>query len=230
MPTAQRSAIDLLSDARRSVLQALKRFRWATIPTLAQSLAISTEAVRQHLTYLQREGWITSNCAPDSDDDRVPGRPPAEYCLTPAADDLFPKDYAGLAVQLFDAIDDPDRKLAEITDERVAALEERRADLRSIYRRDDPYVEIEKDETGYRLIEWNCPYLQFASEKPLFCSTTVSALRRLLKREVVREERFQDGDGRCVFHIYEDAPIGRAREVRRFEKEPPKDARPRPKH
>src|SRR5918911_2348008 len=113
------SPIDLLSDSRRSLLQALKRAGWATIPALAQTLSISTEAVRQQLSYLQREGWIKTNCAPDADDERVPGRPPVEYCLTPAADDLFPKDYATLAVTLFDALGKPERELAEITDARV---------------------------------------------------------------------------------------------------------------
>jgi predicted ArsR family transcriptional regulator len=232
-PHPQPSAIDLLTDSRRSLIQALKRTGWATIPALAQMLSISTEAVRQQLSYLQREGWITTDCAPDADDERVPGRPPVEYCLTPAADDLFPKDYATLAVTLFDALGRPERELAEITDERVASmqlalLERGPAALRSIYRPDDPYTDIDEDAAGFRLIERNCPYLQFATERPLFCSTTVSALRRLTKREVVREERFQDGDGRCVFHVFANAPIGRAREERRFEAEPAKNKQPDP--
>ena len=99
--------------------------------------------------------------------------------------------------------------------------------LRSIYIEDDPYTEIEKSERGYRLVERNCPYLQFASERPLFCSTSVSALRRVTGREVIREQRFQDGDGRCVFHVYADSPVAGARKTRRFEEEPAKDTIPR---
>jgi predicted ArsR family transcriptional regulator len=76
------------------------------------------------------------------------------------------------------------------------------------------------------LIERNRPYLQFAAERPLFCGATVSALRRVTKREVVREKRFQDGDGRCVFHVFTNAPVSRAREEQRFEVEPAKDASP----
>jgi predicted ArsR family transcriptional regulator len=223
------SAIHLLSDARRTLLQALKREGWATIPELAQALSISTEAVRQQLAYLQREGWVTTNCAADEADERVPGRPPAAYCLTPPADDLFPKQYPELAVSLFDALSNPKRVLTELTDQRVADMRSKpntSEALRSIYRDDDPYTEIEHDDSGYRLIEGNCPYLQFAIERPVFCSTTVSALRRLTGCEVVREERFQDGDGRCVFHVFTNAPIGPARQKRRFELEPPKNARP----
>ena len=50
--------------------------------------------------------------------------------------------------------------------------------LRSIDARDDPHTDMEKSAHGYRLIERNCPCLQFAAERPLFRSTTISALRR----------------------------------------------------
>ena len=50
-----------------------------------------------------------------------------------------------------------------------------------------------------------------------------------MNAEVVREERFQDHDGRCVFHIYMDAPVSAARRKVRFEPEPPKDAVPPPR-
>jgi predicted ArsR family transcriptional regulator len=229
MANREPAAIDLLADARRALLTALKQAGRATIPRLAEILSISTEAVRQQLTALQRQGWIISDCGPDDAEGRLPGRPPAEYCLAPLADDLFPKSYAELALTLFDELPNPERTLTEITDRTVTALREPMAGdieaLRSIYHANDPYTDLEKSERGYRLIERNCPYLQFASERPLFCSTTVSALRRLTNAEVVREERFQDNDGRCVFHIYMDARI---RKPRRFEQEPAKDFVPRP--
>lgn len=224
------AAVELLSDARRLLLEALKASRWATIPELAQGLSISTEAVRQQLSYLRRQGWVESDCDPAEDDERVPGRPPVAYCLSPAAEDLFPKAYASLAVTLFDELAHPDRTMALLTDRRVqnlTAADDGVEALRSIYRDGDPFARIETADRGFSLIELNCPYLQFATERPLFCSTTVSALRRLTKSEVVREERFQDGDGRCVFHIYKDVPLSRNRAQRRFEAEPPRDWRPR---
>lgn len=227
------SAIDLLPDARRSIMVALKQASYATIPELSAALAVSTEAIRQQLAQLQKEGWIRANCGPDETAvDRTPGRPPTQYCLSAEAEELFPKRYGELTREFFDGVPDVERKLAEMTDERVTTLQpalggkplgEQMEALRSIYIRDDPYTDVEKSELGYRLIERNCPYLQFAAERPLFCSTTVSALRRLTSREVVREERFQDGEGRCVFHVYADAKMARKS---RFEREPAKDARP----
>jgi predicted ArsR family transcriptional regulator len=229
--------IDLLGDARRALLAAIKHAGRATIPRLAETLSVSTEAVRQQLAYLQRNGWVIADCGPDGeDDDRVPGRPAAEYCLTPVADDLFPKDYTGIAVLLFDEVGDPTGTLAAIADRQVERLgpslgkepfERWTAALRSIYREDDPYTQVEHSERGHRLIERNCPYLRLAKERPVLCSASVSALRRATGREVVREQRFQDGEGRCVFQIYADAPIGKTRRSRRFELEPAKDFRPK---
>jgi predicted ArsR family transcriptional regulator len=232
--TPQPSAITLIPDARRNLLTRLKDVRWATISELAGALLISPEAVRQQISVLEKEGWVVSNCGPDvSDDLRSRGRPAVEYCLSAAADDLFPKQYAELAVSLFDDLVDPIETLSELTDERVAVLQKSSAplrdrieDLRSIYVPNDPFTDIERTADGYRLIENNCPFLNFATERPLFCSTTVSALRRATGCEVVREERFQDGDRRCIFHIYFDAPVSEIRKTRRFEPEPEKSFRP----
>jgi len=116
------AAIDLLPDARRALLSALKRAGRATIPQLAETLAVSTEAVRQQLTALQRQGWVIGDCGPDDADARVPGRPPAEYCLAPLADDLFPKSYASLATLLFDELPDTESTLARLTDATVKAV------------------------------------------------------------------------------------------------------------
>jgi predicted ArsR family transcriptional regulator len=233
MRSDEPAAIDLLTGPRRALLAALKGHGWTTIPALAQTLEISTEAVRQQLGFLEREGWVTSDCGPPEQDERAPGRPATQFCLSPQGEDLFPKRYAGLALMLFDELEDMEQTLTTLTDRRVRALVESRNTtsgdaeaLRAIYRHGDPYLEIEESDRGYRLIERNCPYLQFARDRPVFCSTTVSTLRRFTGHEVIREERFQDGDGRCVFHVYRDAPLTRAREKKRFEIEPPKDTRP----
>ena len=232
-PTRPTAPIALLADARRAILSALKKVGRATIPWLAETLNLSTEAVRQQVWQLQEDGWLISDCGTENDASlRARGRPPAEYCLAPIADDLFPKNYAEVAVALFDDAGDIEKTLTRFTDDRVekldaklprTPLERRIRALRSIYIPDDEFTDVEKSERGYRLTERNCPYLQFAMERPLFCSTTVSALRRLTDREVVREQRFQDGDRRCVFHIYTDSRAPK----KRFEHEPPKDAKPR---
>jgi predicted ArsR family transcriptional regulator len=219
--------IDLVPPARRELLRFLKTSGWSTIPRLARALSVSPEAVRQQLQQLEVEGWVTSNCGPDEARaaSRQRGRPAVEYCLSRAAEDLFPKRYPQLAVDFFDALEDETRYLTRLTNQRVAAVENApslREKLRSIYVEDDPFMTVEKSGDGYRLIERNCPYLQFAMQRPLFCSSTVSALRRLSGCEVVREERFQDGAGRCVFHVLAGHPLPPRRRKVAFEVEPPK--------
>lgn len=228
----QPEPIDLVPPSRRELLRFLKRSGWSTIPTLARALSVSTEAVRQQLQQLEDEGWVRSNCGPEEARGaaRRRGRPAVEYCLSPAADDLFLKRYPQLAVDFFDALEDGVRYLTSLTTQRVRAVEQAsgehsvREKLQSIYLDGDPFMSTEKSDRGYRLIETNCPYLQFAMERPLFCSSTVSALRRLSGCEVVREERFQDGDGRCVFHVMMDRPLTERRRKVPFEIEPPRSA------
>lgn len=204
-------------------------------------LGVSHEAARKHVVDLQRNGWIEADCGPDEAKHRegAPGRPPVRYCLTASGDHLFPKKYPQLLVGLFDHIaaeggaDALTGVLTRCTDERVAALEPRipsgavkrkMAALQAIYSDGDPFADVEKRGNDYVVIERNCPYLDFAMERPDICSTTVSTLRRLTGCEVVRERRFQDGEGRCEFHV-RTAQASSDRKQVRFEKEPPRTNR-----
>lgn len=192
---------------------------------------MTREAVRQQLVQLQREGWVESR------QDRGParpraGRPAISYSLTAAGDHLFPKHYDDLAMALIDGIAEklgPEalkQVLAAVADARVQQsaprlrglpLAERVAALRGVYLAEDPFMTLEPAEGGFRLIEHNCPFLNVALNRPALCSVTVNALTRLLGVRVVREERFQNGDGRCVFRIFADEVVSR----RGFFFEPP---------
>jgi predicted ArsR family transcriptional regulator len=54
--------------------------------------------------------------------------------------------------------------------------------------------------------ERNCPFLNVARAHPAICSVSVNTLERLLGFRVIREQRFQAGDGRCVFRVQLDQP------------------------
>lgn len=201
------------------MLTRLKTRGPATIADLAADLALSGEAIRQQLAPLERELWIEREALPPSGE---PGRPPGRYRLTLKGEGLFPKQTGTLAIALADAIHSElgevalERVLARVTDTRVAALGGPRPELplaqqldrlRAVYGVDDPFIEIEPVADGYRLIERNCPFLDMAMARPVLCSSTVSVLTRLLGTKVVREDRFQDGHGRCSFRIYENQPV-----------------------
>lgn len=234
-----RQLLDELSATRAAILRLLKKGGPASIPQIAEILQVSHEAARKQVADLQRSGWVDSDCPSDDAGGRdatTLGRPPARYCLTTAGDHFFPKHYPELLVTVLDSVraERGDRAvaavLARMTDEVVERLEpqvealplERGVDvLRAIYRKDDPFTDVERRGGDFVIVERNCPYLDVAMERPAICSTTVSALRRLTSCEVVRERRFQDGDGRCEFHV-RTATQSAKRKAPRFAPEPPR--------
>jgi predicted ArsR family transcriptional regulator len=199
---------------------ALKQRGTITIAQLAEDLGLTGEAVRQQLLQLQREGWVES--ATRGSVPARTGRPAASYRLTEAGDHLFPKHYDALAVAVIDAVAEElgseaaVRVLERVSNDRVDAvspslrgldLASRAEKLKSWYLDDDPYMGVERDGEDLLLIERNCPFLNTAMRRPALCSVSVNALTRLLGVRVTREEKFQNGDGRCVFRAAADEPI-----------------------
>ncbi|MDQ6802287.1 MAG: DNA-binding protein [Acidobacteriota bacterium] len=179
------------------------------------------EAIRQQLLQLQREGWLEARVTRTNDRGRT-GRPATSYSLTEAGDHLFPKHYEALNISMIDAITEefgPDglkRVLAKIANAKAGVAESalkplslsgRMQALKDWYLKDDPHMAVEQVENGYRLIERNCPFINTAMNRPSLCSVSVNALTKALGFRVAREEKFQDGDGRCVFRVYADEPI-----------------------
>lgn len=225
-------ALAAMAEPRRALLKSLKGQGPKAISQLAEEVGITYEGVRQHLSQLELEGWIQRRIEPRTPG---PGRPRSLYHLTIAGDHLFPKGYDDLAVALIDAAADRLGKkavqdlLEEVATRKVEQwqpaveglpLEGRLEVLKNIYVADDPFCKVEygPDEAP-RLVEMNCPYLEVARRRPALCSVTVSVLRRLLGRPVVRTERFQEGDGRCVFRVLEKAPNAEKEPL--FDWEPP---------
>ncbi len=205
-------------DIRRALLTRLKHAGPSTTAELAAHAGVTYEAVRQQMRALEAEGFVSRRKAPPGG----VGRPTSRYALTPAGDHFFAKRYDALAVELIDTASEVlgpealEALLTRLTDDRVRAwaprleglsVEERLAALREIYLDDDPFTTVEAGEGGPRLIERNCPYLNVAARRPALCSVTVSTLTRLLGAEVVRDERFQEGDGRCAFRVRTDRPV-----------------------
>ena len=96
----------------------------------------------------------------------------------------------------------------------VGAEKARMQALKDWYLKDDPHMAVEQVENGYRLIERNCPYINTAMSRPSLCSVSVNALTKALGVRVEREEKFQNGDGRCVFRIHADEPVDEKTEFR----------------
>ncbi len=213
--------VDQLPESRRAILTRLKTRGAATIAQLAEELHLTGEAVRQQLLQLQRDGWVEPKLTRGAAERGRTGRPATSYSLSEKGDHLFPKQYDVLNTAMLDAVAElgPDaarRVLARIADDRVTSMEpvmrdqplaERVAALKNWYMEGDPFMEIAAVEDGYHLIERNCPFYNTAMRRPVLCSVSINALTRLLGVRVRRTEKFQRGDGRCVFHIQASQPI-----------------------
>ena len=212
----------------------MKRRGSATISDLASALGLTGEAVRQQLVLLHREGWVETRV--DRGSGARTGRPATHYRLTAAGDHLFPKNYDGLGVTVIDAVADELgqdaalRVLAHVADERVRSvapslrdlpLAERVTALKDWYLAGDPYMDVETVEDDFRLIERNCPFYNIAMSRPALCSVSVNALTRLLGVRVEREEKFQNGDARCVFRVRSHEPVDAEKWAFTLEATPP---------
>ncbi|MBX3054605.1 MAG: DeoR family transcriptional regulator [Caldilineaceae bacterium] len=223
-----------ISDVQQQILAYIKQQGESTTVAIAKHLNVTYEAVRQQLRQLESGQLVLSH--KQRDENQGKGRPTQYYTLSAAAEHLFPKAYDELAVELIDRLAatlGPEalrEVLASFADANVRewephlqnkSLAERLEALKSIYFEDDAFMQVAIDSASddIRLIERNCPFLNVASRRPALCSVTVSTLSRLLGYRVVREKRFQDGDGRCVFRVCLDKPIDAEAAVFAFEDE-----------
>ncbi len=209
-----------LPHMRRSILLLLKTEGSSTMTKLASKMKITKEAVRQQLMGLNKEGWVQKDVIRELK--ARSGRPTVRYSLTNAGDHFFPKNYDALAIEILETIGlklgpaDLRKLLSTLTETRVKkwqallagkSLSEKVKSLKDLYLAKDPFTSVSETSDGFRLVEGNCPFLNVASRQPALCSVSVFALTQLLGVKVVREERFQSGDGRCVFHIYKNKPV-----------------------
>jgi predicted ArsR family transcriptional regulator len=206
--------------ARRDLLSLVQRLAPVTVAALARRSGTTPEAARQALAGLER-ARLVARARPAPRAGRRRGRPAQTWALTTAGLEALPKAYADMTLAALDAVArglGPDalrRTLGALTDARVRALApkvrgrtlaERVRALRAVYREDDAFLKVERRGDGWRLVERNCPFLRVALERPAVCSTTVATLSRLLGCRVVREERFQSGDGCCAFRVEPAVP------------------------
>jgi predicted ArsR family transcriptional regulator len=212
--------VDQLPETRRSILLSVKRNGAQNAAELSAHLRISIEGIRQHLVSLEKDGLLERRMNRTTNPSG--GRPTFQYALTSDGENLFPKHYDKLAIEIIDTVaselgtDALKNVLSQIVDKRVKewqpklvglTFREKLEALKGLYRKDDPFMEIHEDDNGITLTEYNCPVLNIVQKHPLICSTTVTTLTRLLGVRVVREDKFQNGDGRCVFRIFPDEVI-----------------------
>ncbi|WP_281885937.1 metalloregulator ArsR/SmtB family transcription factor [Paenibacillus sp. YYML68] len=201
-------------STRKVILHLLKTKGALSVGDLSKQLGITEMAVRRHLNTLERDGFIESKLVR-----QAMGRPSHLYSLAPAADELFPKKYHTLALdllgelvelageeQVHELFDRRRERLIERYESRMAgkSLSQRVAELTDIQNANGYMVQLDEREDGaFVLQEHNCPISQVANQFQHACSCELSMFRTLLGNdaEVERTECLAKGGMKCTYII-----------------------------
>ncbi|HKP54744.1 MAG TPA: hypothetical protein VJ183_19075 [Chloroflexia bacterium] len=216
---------------RAEVMRAVQRLGSASIKDLEAALGVTTTAVREQIAHLLREGFIQAT--------RVRGevgRPYYVYSLTAKAQELFPKDYAALAMLLLEEtrelhgqeglrelLNRVSRRMAEKLGGHaegkelsqklmglVAALGGAGMEVSML-----PVTEGEgQGEGSFVLKAHSCPYFEVAKSHREICEMEAEMLGDLLGTsvEVRLGSRIVEGQCTCDFHVSLASGTGLRRE------------------
>lgn len=202
-------------STRDQILSLLKVNKQLTVSEMANQLDITEMAVRRHLNTLERDNIISTTLVR-----QAMGRPTNVYYLTKTGQEMFPRNYATLTVDLLRDLEDLNGKevveqLFERRKERMKekygsrmmdhkTLDEKIAELARLQNEHGYMVEWEKDEDGnYLFKEYNCPISEIAQEYPVACKCELSLFQELLGTDQVDCEvcMATDAEPHCFYKI-----------------------------
>jgi len=207
--------IPRLSGSQRAILDLAKAWGEATIPRLAEALALNVETVRGHLKGLVEAG-LAERVGSRSEG---PGRPEIVYRLTAAAERLFPRLepelLQGLAEYLRrtrhqgllnDFFEEWMAERREAATSRVAGLAGRaRLEEVAAILSELGFMAVVDDEPGAgeepRLRLCHCPLRSLVDATRIPCRAEVGLVGELLGRELQRETYIPAGDAACSYRL-----------------------------
>jgi DeoR family transcriptional regulator, suf operon transcriptional repressor len=200
------------SEGRRGVLSAIKEAGEASAEQIARSLGVTVGAVRQHLAALEGEGLVAHR-----DERSGPGRPRRRYCITPAAEALWPKRYGQLTNQLLDFVGQESPELVDKVFSRRGEARVGRAagrlsgfgfdarieELTRILDEDGYLAQCQREDDGsWLVVEHNCAILDVAERYGAACSSELAFLRDSIPdADVQRTAHMMAGAHICGYDI-----------------------------
>jgi predicted ArsR family transcriptional regulator len=190
----------------RGQVTTLLRHGDRTVEELAQALGLTDNAVRAHLTTLERDGLVRQAGLR-----RGASKPAYAYALTPAAERLFPKAYGTLLRMLLDVLTERlppsavDGAVREVGHRVAAAQTVPNGELRdrvdqaiAVLGELGGLAEAEEREDGFLIRGASCPLAAAVPGHPEICHLAESLLTDLIGAPVT--ECCQRGDHpRCCF-------------------------------
>jgi predicted ArsR family transcriptional regulator len=199
------------AGTRGHVLLLLRRAS-RTIDDIARELELTPNAVRAHVTLLERDGLV------EQQGSRRTGRgrkPALLYRLTDDAERLFPKAHEALVPYLLDALHQQDpaaesdglrqigRRMAAgrtaPSDDMPTRLQKSLALLREL----GGLPEVETSGGGYTICGYSCPFAPLARTHPQLCFVAQGMLTEILRAPVeVACERGEATPLWCRFEVH----------------------------
>lgn len=193
------------------ILELLRRRGRCSAETIAGDLGVTPNAVRQHLTNLEREGLVVSQ--PERSGR---GRPALLFGLTERADAVFPKRYGQLATMVLQEVQDMggpealDEIFARVAARHAGAIEKELTTLRFDQKlqrvvawigRAGTLVEQSETSEGVRVTIHNCPFRNTALKFPQVCTITPQLITRLTGGAVSQSDSIHRRDPYCSFIV-----------------------------
>ena len=209
--------MDAFGDRQQALLKLLlKKKQGLGIDEISAELGISRPATRQHLTSLERLGYIERGELLATG-----GRPGQTYRLSAKGYDLFPKQYSWFSEVLLETLKTQmgDKGLEELMNrlgEEVASQVAGKVQGKDLATRVEQVAKLMNDlayqaETAFTGKEMpgsppvieatHCVYHSLATRFPEVCQFDVSLLSKLTGAEVVHEQCIVRGGGTCRFRF-----------------------------
>ncbi|CAM3471092.1 helix-turn-helix transcriptional regulator [Cytobacillus oceanisediminis] len=197
------------------ILRLIKTSGRLSIIEMASELGITEMAVRRHIQILEKDAYIESVILR-----QTKGRPSKLYQLTKKGEDLFPKKYKQLSVELLKELKSMGQEslITELFTRRKNRLvqqyeiqtsektfAEKLEILTEIQSIEGFMPEIRKEEGQIHLKEYNCPYIETAAEFKQICKSEKEFIKDFLDtNEVEIKSCMAAGDGCCHYIITQD--------------------------
>ena len=198
-------------STRMEVLELLRRKGRSSAETIANDLGVTPNAVRQHLTNLEREGLVVSQ--PERSGR---GRPSLLFGLTERADAVFPKRYGQLATMVLQEVqemggpDALDEIFARVAARHATAIErdfdgldfdEKLRRVVAWIGRAGTLVEQTESPEGVKITIHNCPFRNTALKFPQVCTITPQLISRLTDAAISQADSIHRHDPYCSFVV-----------------------------
>jgi predicted ArsR family transcriptional regulator len=198
----------LLTSTRGQVIASLRRSR-RTVNDLADELGVTDNAIRSHLSALERDGLVEQRQGAP----RGVGKPAYEYTLTPEADALLPKAYAPVLGVLLGTLAETmepaafEKLLRDVGRRAASGRGQPGDDIRM--RIDAAYgvlgemggvADIEETEDAVFIRGYSCPLAALVPDHPQACKIAEALLSELVGVRV-REHCAKGERPRCCFEI-----------------------------